>query len=418
MRSILQDKNWYASATPYINSHCIINTLGINAFETMCNIIEVSKELVTKNDEYACGAQYILKQITASFWKKIEEDCEKIYSYLLTQIHNSYPFTDSTTLPEFQIWCTDMLAIWWNTLKFNIALKPSEKLKFCWIDSPIEEWEKCSILHYTGKMNMKGLDKKYFYKTDYVYHEPFYDCFSFLDKTTCSSIVVDFIKGYQNELKKNRISLLNVLLIVLLNDSNRQSVVQALSTVKYFSKYFSINIHLIEIGNIPHVDRKLLCEDVGYSFIKKSNYSIFTRNQLIEELIDTSSFSYVGICDSNIIVPIKQVDKCITLLKLNIYSAIIPYNKPIANMDILTSCIFQKIIDDKLLLENLGKTDIRTSNGNINAYFFKKEGYKKMKHFFMEDTITKKSISQNQIKKTVYSIDGYIFKLFLPNLKV
>lgn len=106
---LLQGEVWYASSTKgYTGIDCIIRTFGEAVFERMCKLINVDREKIEGNALNAGGAQYILKHVKSSFWKKMEEDCELVYSYLLTFAHTDYPFNDTPNNAKTQAWYTDM----------------------------------------------------------------------------------------------------------------------------------------------------------------------------------------------------------------------------------------------------------------------------------------------------------------------
>lgn len=165
---LLKDNCWYASDTRfYLDSNYIKRNMGENEFQKMCDILSIKPQLVKDNDLSAGGAQYILKNCNASFWSKIESDCEILFSYLYSRQKHQKKIH-----PKFQIWCTDMWVIWWNALLIGQPFKIHPLLDFCWVDSPVENLSSTIILHYTGssKENVQIFDK-----TKYRLYSPFYD---------------------------------------------------------------------------------------------------------------------------------------------------------------------------------------------------------------------------------------------------
>lgn len=415
---LLQDDTWYVSpAKSYIGCSCIIHAVGEQVFEHMCNIVGINKERVVQNENEAGGAQYILKQVTAGFWKKTEEDCENLYSYLYDQTKNEPPFELVKTPFKLQIWCTDMWVLWWNALLDNREFKATEKLKFCWADSKIEDWKECNILHYTGKINREKSNGKCFRKTDYSYYEPFYDNFAFLDPTLCSKIVVDQIKAYQEELKKDRLALSDLSFVICLEEPNLSDTVRSLALIHYLQKNFRTSICLIEINQTPSLHTTSLPDETCYEFVEKRDDSTSLPEGRVKNIIEALATPYVCLYNHKIVVPIQQIIESIRLLKTNSYSIVYPYNQPILHVDILASQIFQKILDDKLLLENKGKTHPKETGLLLTTPFFKKREYEQLKPFFTDATITPAIQADSATRSITAFVEGFIFQLFSSRKK-
>lgn len=106
--NLCKDEVWYASDTRYyLDSKYFRQFVDDDEFTKICGLLSLTPEDVIKQDANAGGAQYILKECTAEFWEKVENDCELLFTYLHNrQKHSTY------IQKGLQIWCTDMWVIW------------------------------------------------------------------------------------------------------------------------------------------------------------------------------------------------------------------------------------------------------------------------------------------------------------------
>jgi hypothetical protein len=71
----LYDDIWYLSNTnSYINYDYIISK-GKDIYNKMCEIVEIDSIIPKLMNSNSGGAQYILKNIDAEYWEKVEKDC-------------------------------------------------------------------------------------------------------------------------------------------------------------------------------------------------------------------------------------------------------------------------------------------------------------------------------------------------------
>ena len=110
------------------------------------------------------GAQYLLKDINAEFWEKVEIDCENLY-YNIFRLNNKKKKEDKDYHP-LQIWCADMWAVLWNLWKINKPTRIAKEMNFTWAGHPIKQWKANAIYHNAGvikadnKEFQKGLFRK------------------------------------------------------------------------------------------------------------------------------------------------------------------------------------------------------------------------------------------------------------------
>lgn len=146
----LKDDVWYLSDTrSYINSK-YIKGKDDKLFIEMCKIVGIDPEIVENNDENAGGAQYLMKNINSEYWKKVEEDSEKLYQHMIKTSHIYCP------KQPIQAWTADMWSVLWNAWYFENETKISKKLNFSWATEPIKNWNKNSLYHNAGAVINNG----------------------------------------------------------------------------------------------------------------------------------------------------------------------------------------------------------------------------------------------------------------------
>jgi hypothetical protein len=131
----------------------------------------LNRQVAEDNEFNSGGAQYILKNIDADFWKKVFKSCIDIKLTL-----NSYNrrFFESEN-KGFQSWCADMWAVLWGIWARNAKTLCPIEMNFCWATDLTEklEDENMYIYHNAGvtPQSIKHKDKfhKLFYKGDRRY---------------------------------------------------------------------------------------------------------------------------------------------------------------------------------------------------------------------------------------------------------
>lgn len=151
---MLKDDTWYVSDTrSYIDSN-YIKGKSDKLFADMCNIIGVSTNTIESLDDNAGGAQYLIKNIDAMFWRKCYYDMEALYAHMIN--------TSNIYKPEhpIQAWCADMWTVLWNGVYYNHNISIHSSLGFSWATSPIEDLDKHYIFHNAGVVSQEGMFKK------------------------------------------------------------------------------------------------------------------------------------------------------------------------------------------------------------------------------------------------------------------
>lgn len=161
------DSNWYVSDTVSYIGHQYILSKGQDVMDKMCEIVGIPEELVKAKQKESGGAQYILKGVDASFWEKVEIDCERLFVEI-TNFNNEKKKADPTH-HELQIWCADMWSILWNAWLHGFNTNIIPEMDFCWATDNISRWDNVYIYHNAGATGQAEL----FYKYEFVNKLPY-----------------------------------------------------------------------------------------------------------------------------------------------------------------------------------------------------------------------------------------------------
>lgn len=165
---MLNDDNWHGSDCRWYLSHSYIKSKGEDVLNSMCDVVQINKDLVESNELNTIGAQYILKNINSDFWERVENDSEKLFTSI-TKLNNTKKIEDPK-YHELQIWCADMWALLWNGWKGGNQTICHKNLEFSWGTSNKEMWYENNIFHNAGvTSNTDG----FFYKGDYINELPY-----------------------------------------------------------------------------------------------------------------------------------------------------------------------------------------------------------------------------------------------------
>lgn len=172
---LLDNINYVSDASSYLNYSYFENKYkqvipekleeakSVDFLKEVCNIVGVDKKIVIDNNNNTGGVQYILKNIDADFWKKVETDVLKIRLYL-QQVNKIYFKNENDGI---QSWCADLWAVQFNLWYRNLETKVVKELDFAWATEPIEKLNSCTIYHNAGVTGKYMNDVPYFYKGAY-----------------------------------------------------------------------------------------------------------------------------------------------------------------------------------------------------------------------------------------------------------
>jgi hypothetical protein len=146
--AFLNDNIWYLSNTnSYINYDYIISK-GQDIYDKMCEITKIDPLIPRLMNSNSGGAQYIMKNVDADYWEKVERDSEKLFKEI-TELNNQ----KKTTSPEYhelQIWCADMWAVLWNGWLEGNETKVVPEMDFSWATDSSNRWNETTIYHNAG----------------------------------------------------------------------------------------------------------------------------------------------------------------------------------------------------------------------------------------------------------------------------
>jgi len=129
----------------------------------LSTIVGIDSQTIMDNNSNTGGVQYILKNITADFWKKVEKDVISIRTHLQNINREFFESEDK----GYQSWCADLWAVQYNLWFYNKQSKVVPELNFAWSTDPIIKLDTTPILHNAGIVSEHGNGYPAFYKGKY-----------------------------------------------------------------------------------------------------------------------------------------------------------------------------------------------------------------------------------------------------------
>jgi hypothetical protein len=165
----LSDTNSYINAT-YFDSKIkdvlpekVWDFKQVDVLAEVTSIIGITRQTCEDNNLNSGGAQYLLKNTDANFWKKVMNDCILIRTYL--QGVNKEFFENENT--GYQSWCADMWSVLWNIWFRGQETKIIPEMDFAWSSDTIDKLKTTTILHNAGIVSEDGNGYPAFYKGKY-----------------------------------------------------------------------------------------------------------------------------------------------------------------------------------------------------------------------------------------------------------
>jgi len=162
----LVDDVWYVSNTNSYISATYVKSKKFGVYERMCEIVGIDHTVPEVNEKHSGGAQYIMKNVDATFWSKVERDSEELYKFF--QLH-LVQHPQSLEYHPIQMWTADMWAVLWNAWYFNHMVKVVKEMEFCWPMNHIKLWDTYDIYHNAG---VTSQNNKLFFKGMYTLKFP------------------------------------------------------------------------------------------------------------------------------------------------------------------------------------------------------------------------------------------------------
>ena len=177
-QQFMNDDKWYGSDVRWYISHNYILSKGEEILNKMCEIVDIEKEIVEKNELNCIGAQYIIKNVDWTFWDTVEKESEILFKEITEMSRKKK--AENPQYHELQIWCSDMWAVLWNAWKLGNETVCHDDLQFSWGTSNENDYLKYNIFHNAGVTTDKnGL----FYKANYMEKPPYKDELEIKEKT-------------------------------------------------------------------------------------------------------------------------------------------------------------------------------------------------------------------------------------------
>lgn len=164
---LLDDNIWYLSDTISYMGYDYIASKGDDILNPMLEVAGISKDIVKSMQGSSGGAQYLFKNVKATYWKEVVEMSHNLYKKMIV-VSAEKEQRDKEYFP-LQIWTCEMWALLWVAWKKGQMTAVSENLDFCWATDPIDKWAKTSIFHNAGvTIDMGDL----FFKGAYIHDMP------------------------------------------------------------------------------------------------------------------------------------------------------------------------------------------------------------------------------------------------------
>ncbi|CDS92805.1 hypothetical protein [Sphingobacterium faecium] len=248
---IVENEMCYVSDTSdYLDFGYLESVASEELIAKMLSVVGISKEVLLKRDKNTGGAQYVLNNIDAKFWQKVEKDSEELYLLMknynekLWQEHYEFQKEFRSKKRGIQAWCSDMWAVLWNLWYFEKDVEISQEMDFSWPFSSIEEWDKKAIQHYSG--NIKD-EKLHFKKTNYLNYPPWYDdTINNIPESSCSFRIAELVRSRRKELDHQRKIHSDVLILLHSNNIENKNVSELYS--KFIKKHISLIVNF-KIGS-------------------------------------------------------------------------------------------------------------------------------------------------------------------------
>jgi hypothetical protein len=127
------------------------------------SLVGINREVCELNNDHSGGAQYLLKNIGASFWEKMIGDCITI-TYYLKNVNKQFFESENK---GFQVWCADMWALLWNLWFREQETRIIPAMNFAWSTDHIDKLANVGILHNAGITGTTLGEIPTFYKGNY-----------------------------------------------------------------------------------------------------------------------------------------------------------------------------------------------------------------------------------------------------------
>jgi hypothetical protein len=194
---------WQSDTSSYLDYSYIIrkekqgNIPNNEALRKLAEIGGITPLIIEQYDKNTGGAQSILKNIDAEYWRDVENisvEIRKAFLYGREDTINTKYFKSEAE--GFQSWVADMWALDFSLWKRGIPTNTTSELDFSWATDSMETYLKKPIFHNAGAV---GTSKDIFYKGAYINKSPLYQDLPLPSEDRASRMYVLAI----NEVKNN-----------------------------------------------------------------------------------------------------------------------------------------------------------------------------------------------------------------------
>lgn len=219
--ALQQTDIWWGSDTKgYTSTKYILEKGGPWLLADMTQIVGVDYlQVFNLEDKSFVGAQTVIKDVDARFWRDVERHCYELFRYMTDSVEYfmdihmemikhemkkegkdiSKVKKQDYTYNPVQAFCADMWAVNWNALKRGRTLEVTPMLDFAQATDTLEVAVEKPIYHNNG---IVGGGKPFnpgnaFWKHKFRDEPPFAQDFSYVDENSATKIYVEGIYEYE-----------------------------------------------------------------------------------------------------------------------------------------------------------------------------------------------------------------------------
>lgn len=162
----LQADTWYFSDTvSYIGSE-YIKSKSPSILDMMCHTVGIDRSLVESNEKNSGGAQKLMKNVNAAYWREVNAHSVNLYQ-LLKKVAHIKPEGHQYGI---QIWTASMWAELWTAWKHGRKVECPKEFNFSWATCHADRWEENAFFHNAG---VSAPNRGMFFKADYIDRLPY-----------------------------------------------------------------------------------------------------------------------------------------------------------------------------------------------------------------------------------------------------
>lgn len=313
---LLKNDVIYVSDTrSYLDSKYLIRRCGMLMLRKMVSVVGVNLRDVVLHDKNAGGAQYLLKNISADFWEKIERDCTNIFLQVKNDEDNDKTVWERSTginiSDSFPVWCSDMWAILWNLILLKYQVEISSELSFCWPHEPKNFWENHKIFHNAGTFVVNS--KKHFHKGFFREVYPDEVDLDFIEPNSCSRLYANCLRRSF----KSSFDLFQASFIIFCDSRNKSNLHNELHVNLLFLEKHYVNFNVFLVMG-PEVIKEV--DYVKTCFKQRTDIKLFvvSSSDEIKDIMENYNFSNSSVIIKycyNLVVPPTELYKSVIYVK-------------------------------------------------------------------------------------------------------